>query len=455
MSAGQEEVNRETVAEAQPRLSPGIIKEHQRRRILQGLAELVAEQGYEGTKITDITGRARVARHTLYEVFDGKEEMLIAAFDAALAELTRRMQETCPKDGDPEARTEAALEAFLGYVAESPKLAYLCLTEAASATSTSSKRYQEALRGFSEMLQPALSEIERVQRPPTEDGGRHDLVAEEVIGGLARIVSREVDIHGTVQTENLLPELVGFMKGFLGPAFETSPPDRVVLPTRSSKTESRPELAKLPPGRHGLPREFVFENQRSRLIAGIADSVAVKGFAKTTIADITRAAAVSRRTFYEHYSNKDEAFVDAYEMGMGSLREQFSKAFDAEDDWPGAIKAGMTAMLELLSAEPNLAGLCFIEAPAAGPIAVERHNDAIQVFAPYFQKGREASETTSGLPTTTEEGLVGGMIWVISRHIAAGRTTELEKLLPELVQFVLSPYLDSTEAAEIAHQGDP
>lgn len=451
MSAGQEKADREAVAETQPRLSPGVIKEHQRRRILQGLAELVAEQGYEATKIADITERVRVARPTLYKAFNGKEEIFIAAFDAALAELTRRIQETCPRDGDPEATIEAALEAFLGYVAESPKLAYLCLTEAASATSTSSKRYQEALRGFSEMLQPALSETEGVQRSPTDDSGRRDLAAEELIGGLVRIVSREVDLHGTVQTENLLPELVGFMKGFLRPVFDTSPPNRVVLPTRNSETEGPPELAKLPPGRHGLPREFVLENQRARLLAGVADVVAIKGLAKMTIADITRAAAVSRRTFYEHYSSKDEAFVDAYEMGMGSLGAQFSKAFDAEDEWPRAIKAGMAAMLELLSAEPNLAGLCFIEAPSV----VERHDDAIQVFVPYFQKGREtsSSETLSGLPTTMEEGLVGGMIWVISRRIAAGKTSELEELLPELVQFVLSPYLDSAEAAEIAHQG--
>src|SRR6187455_2663699 len=75
--------------------------------------------------------------------------------------------------------------------------------------------------------------------------------------------------------------------------------------------EYPPELAGLPPGRHGLPREFVAHNQRERLIAGLAEAVAENGYAGTTIAHIPRQAAVSRRTFYEHFSSKDECFIAA------------------------------------------------------------------------------------------------------------------------------------------------
>ncbi|HEX4307950.1 MAG TPA: helix-turn-helix domain-containing protein, partial [Solirubrobacterales bacterium] len=77
--------------------------------------------------------------------------------------------------------------------------------------------------------------------------------------------------------------------------------------------EYPPELSRLPPGRHGLPRDFVVHNQRERLIAGLAEAVAEKGYGGTTIADITRHAAVSRRTFYEHFDGKDECFVAAFD----------------------------------------------------------------------------------------------------------------------------------------------
>jgi AcrR family transcriptional regulator len=215
-----------------------------------------------------------------------------------------------------------------------------------------------------------------------------------------------------------------------------------------------PELSRLPPGRHGLPREFVVHNQRERLIAGLAEAVAENGYASTTIAHITRHAAVSRRTFYEHFDSKDACFVAAYDTVMDELRERVGGAFEAEQDWSRAIKAGIAAMLAFLAAEPNLARLCMVEALVAGPVVVERYDAAIQSLVPYFEEGRKgrSREVLARLSPTTEEALVGGMVSLISRRIFAGRTAELESLLPDLVEFALTPYLGSTEAAKIARE---
>ena len=216
-----------------------------------------------------------------------------------------------------------------------------------------------------------------------------------------------------------------------------------------------PELARLPPGRHGLPREFVAHNQRERLIAGLAEAIAENGYAGTTIAHITRHAAVSRRTFYEHFSSKDECFVAAYDTVMVELRERVGQAFDEGSDWPHSVKAGIAAMLHFLAAEPNLARLCMVEALVAGPVVVERYDAAIQSFVPYFQTGRAGRppEVLLRLSPTTEEALVGGMMSLISRRIIAGKTAELEILLPDLVEFTLTPYLGSDAAAKIAREG--
>jgi AcrR family transcriptional regulator len=219
--------------------------------------------------------------------------------------------------------------------------------------------------------------------------------------------------------------------------------------------EYPPELSRLPPGRHGLPREFVAHNQRERLIAGLAEAIFENGYAGTTIAHITRHAAVSRRTFYEHFASKDECFVAAYDTVMAQLGERVGRAFEDEAEWPQAVKAGVGAMLRFLAAEPNLARLCMVEAVVAGPVVVERYDAAIQSFVPYFEGGREgrSPEVLARLSPTTEEALVGGMMSLISRRIIAGRTTELEVLLPDLVEFILTPYLGSDEAAKIANAG--
>ncbi len=216
--------------------------------------------------------------------------------------------------------------------------------------------------------------------------------------------------------------------------------------------EYPPELSRLPPGRHGLPRDFVVHNQRERLIAGLAEAVAEKGYGGTTIADITRHAAVSRRTFYEHFDGKDECFVAAFDTVSEQLRERVDAAFKAEDDWPDAARAGIEAMLVFLAAEPNLARLAMVEAMVAGPVVVERYDAAVQTFLPYFTAGRDGrpKKVLDRLSDSTEEALVGGMVSLISRRIVAGQAEELESLLPDLTEFTLAPYVGNDEAARIA-----
>jgi AcrR family transcriptional regulator len=213
-----------------------------------------------------------------------------------------------------------------------------------------------------------------------------------------------------------------------------------------------PELSRLPPGRHGLPREFVVHNQRERLIAGLAEAIAENGYAGTTIGHITRHAAVSRRTFYEHFSSKDACFVAAYDTVMEELRERIAGAFEEESDWPHSVRAGIAAMLRFLASETNLARLCMVEALVAGPVVVERYDAAIRNLVPYFEAGREgrSAEVLARLSPTTEEALVGGMVSLISRRIIAGKTAELETLLPDLVEFTLTPYIGSADAAKVA-----
>jgi AcrR family transcriptional regulator len=228
--------------------------------------------------------------------------------------------------------------------------------------------------------------------------------------------------------------------------------------TSTSSVEQAPghplELARLPPGRHGLPREFVARNQRQRLIAGLAEAVAEHGYEGTTVAHIAHHAAVSKRTIYEHFATKDECFVAAYTTVMAELRERVDRAFEGQADWPHAVKAGIATMLGFLAAKPNLGRLCMVEALVAAPIVVEPYDSAIQSLVPYFQAGRagRSPAVLSRLSPMIEEALVGGMMSLISRRIIAGKTAELEALLPDLVEFTLTPYLGSDQAAKVAHE---
>jgi AcrR family transcriptional regulator len=199
---GGTEAEPTSAAGVRPALPREFIAFHKRRRIMDALAELSAEQGYEATKISDVVRRAAVARKTLYDNFSGKEEVFLAAFDTAVEEAVRRVEEGCEAaEGGWEERIEAGLAAFLGYVAEDPALARMCLIEALSATPATTRRYEDALQGFVEMAERALPQDDRL--PET--------IAETVVGGVVWIVYQQIRRHETEQAEDLLPELSEFM----------------------------------------------------------------------------------------------------------------------------------------------------------------------------------------------------------------------------------------------------
>jgi AcrR family transcriptional regulator len=81
--------------------------------------------------------------------------------------------------------------------------------------------------------------------------------------------------------------------------------------------DPRPE--RLPRGRHGLSREEVANSQRLRLMRAMAEVMAEKGYAGAPVADVLRAAGVSRESFYQHFSSKQDCFMSAYEIGVDLL----------------------------------------------------------------------------------------------------------------------------------------
>src|SRR5690242_16164396 len=109
-------------------------------------------------------------------------------------------------------------------------------------------------------------------------------------------------------------------------------------------TKRETEQKSLPRGRHGLPRELVVENQRSRLISAMITTVAEIGYGKATIAKVTGPAKISRRTLYEFFGNKEDCYRAAYEASFEFLRAA-TLAAAAEESWPTSVRAGLEALL--------------------------------------------------------------------------------------------------------------
>jgi AcrR family transcriptional regulator len=213
---------------------------------------------------------------------------------------------------------------------------------------------------------------------------------------------------------------------------------------------SRP-LRVLPRGRHAAPREVVAESQRERLLVAMADAVAAKGYVAVAVADVIERAGVSRRSFYEHFSNKEEAFLAAYELVLDQLLSGVTSAFATGETWTSRVRRGLAAFLNLLAAEPVLAQVCVVEALAAGPRALARRSAAMEAFQVLLQPPPDDTLATSSAPPVAVEAIVGGIYEVIYSRVTSHRTDELPTLLPSLLHSALLPFV-GPEVASAEYQ---
>jgi len=211
-------------------------------------------------------------------------------------------------------------------------------------------------------------------------------------------------------------------------------------------------LGPLPAGRHGFSREQVAHNQRERLLAGFATAVAEHGYNAVTIAHVTKAAAVSRRVFYENFEGKEECFLATFDAVTGHIHELIAEAVESAPDWSQQAIAAAREVLAFLAAEPDLARLVLVESQGAGPTVAARFHAAVRELVPPLEQGRAARSADRELPPNTEDSIVGALVSLSSRKAAAGEADRLGELLPDFTEFILSPYLGPDEAARLAQQ---
>jgi AcrR family transcriptional regulator len=197
---------------------------------------------------------------------------------------------------------------------------------------------------------------------------------------------------------------------------------------------------RLPHGRHGLSRQEVLDSQRGRMLEAIAVSVSSKGYAATTIADVAAGAKVSRRTFYEHFEDKEHCFLAAFDTGIGFLLSEMSRAARNAGDWEDRLRAGVNAMLSVLANDPAFTRMGTVEIVAAGPAALERRAEMMRVFARQYQRlhetARKADPTIEKRDASVFAALAGGVIELVVIHVVEGRTAELPEIQPVLMQFL-------------------
>jgi AcrR family transcriptional regulator len=225
---------------------------------------------------------------------------------------------------------------------------------------------------------------------------------------------------------------------------------------RDGEKESPGELGPLPGGHHGLTRAQIADSQRERLLAAIAEEVAEVGYRDVKIRGFTARAGVSTRDFYAHFEGKEDCFLAAFEAVRAHLEQVLRKVAGEASDWPTQVVAVLRAALEFFAAEPVLARLCLVEPVRATPTIAIRFREVVLACVPPLTRGRDQLPNPDSVPPSTEDSLLGGIVSLVSGEILVGDIEQLPTVLPDLVEFTLSPYLGADRAAQLAQQaGSP
>ncbi len=119
---------------------------------------------------------------------------------------------------------------------------------------------------------------------------------------------------------------------------------------------------------------------RDRLMRGMGESLMEKGFAGTVVADIVKRARVSRRTFYEEFTDRGECFLALCDRSTDIAREVISAAADPSLSWEEQSTRAVDSYFAFMTIEPLLTRAMLFEVYALGERGLAGHRETHHKF---------------------------------------------------------------------------
>ena len=185
----------------------------------------------------------------------------------------------------------------------------------------------------------------------------------------------------------------------------------------------------------------VAESHRTRLTGGLAAAIAEKGYAAATIADVVANARVSKRTFYEHFADKETCFLALYSETTDALLALIGdEVARADGGWDARLATAARAYFGRLAAEPELIRTGLIGIQAAGPAARALRRDVQRRYADMLRALSEEAAAEDPSVTPLSPGLatavVGGIDELMLEAVEAGEEVRLGELADVAVELI-------------------
>jgi AcrR family transcriptional regulator len=431
----------------------------QRRRLMAALVDVVAEKGYTATTIADVSARAGVSRKAFYAHFANKEACFLETYDEIVAAGVRRIARMDGKLDGLSAGARSSIGALLELAIENPNVLRLVMIEVSAVGPAGVARHERLLAGYEDVLRESLG------LSPTS-GTIPNPVLRAIVGGLSKVLYTHVQSGKHEQLRDLLSDIVTWASSYYpAPASMTGlrdpkpshPPEGLLggrapgtLAPGSTSSRRRRALLRHEPN---LSRSLIVHSQRERILDAVANLSASKGFAGLGVEEIVEEAGVSLKAFYEHFTDREDAFLVAYQVGHGKGLAIVERAFEAAPDWRSGVRAGVTALFDFLASEPAFAHLALVDARTATPHTAERSNRGVTLYAQMLMPGLEQAPKRSRPAAVTIEAIAGGIFELCFGYALQDRIAELSELVPRATYFALAPFVGAEEAGRIAVEG--
>ncbi|HEX3435110.1 MAG TPA: TetR/AcrR family transcriptional regulator [Solirubrobacteraceae bacterium] len=420
------------------------------------MLDLVGGQGYGSTSVAEVIARAGVSRKAFYQHFANKEECFLATYDTIVAEGFERVAGAAREAGGLQDELGFGLGALFQRAIESPGVERFVLLEVAALGPVGIARREQLISSYEGMLRQNLGATPRPGIIPNP-------LLRAVVGGYLKVLYTRVQGGGQRRLPALVPDLVRWSFSYL-PLPEAMNAIRELQPSRITSrligghapgtlspwsTSSRAPASRRTPS---LSHSFLVHSQRERILDAVAQLSTEKGYANITLEDLAERAAVSLQTFYEHFADKEDAFLVAYEIGHRKGRAMVERAHDAAPDWPTAVRAGITALLEFLAGEPTFAHMALVDALIATPRTADQSSKGIVRYAELLAPGYDEAPDGSRPPELTIEAIAGGIFELCLTYTVQGHVGELTELAPWATYFALAPFVGTEVAGRVASE---
>jgi AcrR family transcriptional regulator len=154
---------------------------------------------------------------------------------------------------------------------------------------------------------------------------------------------------------------------------------------------------------------------RDRLIAAMAASIIEKGYRDTTVADVVRLARTSRRSFYEHFVDRDACFLALFDATNDAMMGEIAAAVQPDQTLDAQVDSAIDAYIDNVSKQPALYASFVRELPGLGRAGAERGLATLERFAAMLvalvDSGRAVQPNMAARPLTMDTAIiiVGGL----------------------------------------------